>query len=701
MHQKTLAFSPLLLALSWSIQAAESRVSSGQSAYGIEEVFITGVRANRSSKGATGLEMDIKETPQSISQVSAELIENFSANSLNDALRLATGISVEEWETNRTNYVARGFEIKNTQVDGVGLPNNWGIATGATDSFAYEKLEVIRGANGLLTGVGNASGTINYVRKRPTNTAQGKVGVSGGSYDFFRVEGDYSAPFTDSGDWAGRIVAATEDKESYLRGLSNDRGFIYGVVDGQLGERGTLTVGYTYANTHTNGNMWGAVTFAQSDGTQAEFDQSVSTTQDWTYWDTSNQSAFVEYTYALGSDWNLKASYNYRQFEDADQLFFAYSMTGLDPQTGEGLVGWPGSFFTDEDANLYDLSLDGSFSLFGREHQAMLGASYGDSSNTLLNRTVDSGEPAFGALPAFPYALNAIPEPAWGAKTFNSSNNQTLTRIYGASKLSLSDSLSAIVGFNSARYHRDGYSGGDFDQTESETSPYAGLTLAVSDNTQLYASYSDIYQPQDQQDINGHYLAPSKGVNYELGVKADWLNQKLLTTFAWFSAEQEGLGTYGGWNPNTGTYFYIGKDVKSEGIEAEVSGHLTDSVDLVLGYTHLQLDNQEGESTYQWVPRNTLNLSLSAQMPFAPQLTLGTSARWQSETSNADGYSGVVIHQDAYAVINAFARWEFSDQANVQLNINNLTDEKYIGSLYNIGYYAAPLNASVSFNYSF
>ncbi len=153
----------------------------------IDEIYLVGVRENRVSKGATGLSLDIKDTPQSISIVGRELMDSFGTNSLNDALKLATGINVEEWETNRTNYTARGFDIKNTQVDGVGMPNNWGIVTGVMDSAGYEKLEVIRGANGLLTGVGNASGTINYVRKRPTNTAQGNAIFSVGSFSSRRA----------------------------------------------------------------------------------------------------------------------------------------------------------------------------------------------------------------------------------------------------------------------------------------------------------------------------------------------------------------------------------------------------------------------------------------------------------------------------------------------------------------------------------
>src|SRR5689334_18760148 len=277
-----------------------------------QEVLIIGVRDNRTSTGATGLALDLKDTPQSISVVTSDMMESFGANNLNDALRLATGINVEAWEINRTNYEARGFEIKNTQLDGVGLPNNWGLVTGAMDSYGYDKLEVIRGANGLLTGVGNSSGTINYVRKRPLNERRAEVSLTGGSYDLKRLEADYSTPLVDSGDWAARVVIAGEDEDSYLHGLQNNRFFSYGVIDGQLTEHSTLAVGYSYQRAHTQGNMWGALVFVNSDGTQAEFDRSATTTQDWTRWETKNQNAFIEYAYQLPRDWELKVGYNYR-----------------------------------------------------------------------------------------------------------------------------------------------------------------------------------------------------------------------------------------------------------------------------------------------------------------------------------------------------------------------------------------------------
>lgn len=667
----------------------------------LDTVRVVSQRASRVSNGATNLDLDIKETPQSISLVSSEQMQQFGVDNLNDALRLATGIQVEEWESNRTNYLARGFEIKNTQIDGVGLPNDWGIVTGAMDAFGYEKLEVIRGANGLLTGVGNAAGTINYVRKRPTNEAKGQLGVSVGSWGKRRVEVDYATPFTDDGRWAGRVVAAHEDSDSYLRDFKTNRSFLYGVIDGQIGDNGTLTLGYSWQKADSDNNMWGALTFNNSDGSQAEWNRSASTTQDWTYWNTRTETAFVEYTHQLGNDWQVKASYNYRKLGSDDQLFFAYSTTGLDPRTGTGLVGWAYKGIDDGRSQLGDVTVNGRFTLFGREQEAMFGFSVARSEQTTWDHPIDSSDPAFGPLPAFPYAGNVVAEPDWGPRTRSNWTNQRLKRGYGATRLSFNDRFKAVLGFNWAEYHRDGNNGKAFDQTEDNISPYAGLTWDFSDKVLGYVSYSDIYQPQDQYDINHIYLAPTKGVNYEAGIKAEWLDRRLLTTLAVFRARQEGLATYGGYDFATANYWYYGVDVESKGIEFEATGKLGEHTSLVFGYTNLSMSNQDGGATYTWVPRRTANLMLSTRLPTYEALSFGLGGRWQSATSTKESYTNMVVRQGSYAVLNAFVAWDVLPNATLRANINNLTDQKYINSLYQIGYYGAPRNYQLSFDWRF
>lgn len=669
----------------------------------LEQVFVVGQRANRVSTGATNLDMEIKETPQSISVVTIDQMENFGANDLDEALKLATGVQVADWETNRSLYLSRGFEIKNTQIDGVGLPNGWGVTTGAVDTYGYEKVEVIRGANGLLTGVGNSSGTLNYVRKRPTNDEQGKLGASAGSWNEWRIDADYSTPFTKDGTWAGRFVGAHDASDSYLRGFQSDRTFLYGVVDGQVGANGALTVGYSWQQANTTQNMWGALTFMGNDGNQLEWDRTASTTQDWTYWDTTTEAGFVDYTLRLGEDWNLKASYNYRGIENDDQLFFAYAPAGIDPVTHLGLYGWAYKAKDETTVHLGDVTISGKFDMFGREHEALFGVSYASSERTDRYNPTSFAGPAFGPLPSFPYRGDAIPEPTWGpyADFSTSTLNQTLTRAFGVTRLALTDRLKAIVGFNYAKYHRDGKNPTSFDQTEDNVSPYAGLTFDFTDSVLGYVNYSYIFQPQEQYDHDHNYLDPTKGVNYEIGVKAEWLDRRLLTTLAWFNAKQEGLGTYAGYEPDGAYYYYTGVDVESQGWEFEVTGKLSEHTDLVFGYTRLDLTGNEGEDIYKWVPRYTANLMLSAHVPSYTALSFGVGGRWQSEISNADGYTGDIVRQDSYALLNVFAAWDIQPNVTLRANINNATDTKYINSLYTIGYYGAPASYTLGLDWRF
>src|SRR5690606_29739140 len=127
--------------------------------------------------------------------------------------------------------------------------------------------------------------------------------ISYGSWSTKRIELDYSTPFTESGSWAGRAVVAWEDGDSWLRDKEDQRSFVYGVVDGQIGENGSLALGYSYQKAETDGTMWGALSFMYSDGRQAEWSRKASTTQDWTLWDTLTQAAFVDYTHQFSPDW--------------------------------------------------------------------------------------------------------------------------------------------------------------------------------------------------------------------------------------------------------------------------------------------------------------------------------------------------------------------------------------------------------------
>ncbi|MCK7596218.1 TonB-dependent siderophore receptor [Microbulbifer sp. CAU 1566] len=701
MQSKQPMFTRALLAT--ALLAANSAIAaeaeSEAAATAIEEVAVVGIREKRVSRGATGLALAIKDTPQSISIVDQQTMQNFGITGANDALELSTGVNVDQYETNRATFNSRGFEIQLTQVDGLGMTNDFGTVVGQLDTFLFEKIELIRGANGLLTGVGNASGTINYVRKRPTNESGGMLDLRGGSYGYKRVAGDYNQVLTEDGSWASRVVVAYEDKDSHIRDLHDEKTSVYGVIDGQIGTNGVLTAGVTVRNDKQDSPMWGSLTLYYPDGSMADFSRSSSTSADWTYYDTEATTAFVEYTHQLARDWEAKFTYNRHENDTKSALLYAYNTAGnFIYEDGSGLIGWPYMGYTESTNDLLDANLSGAFNAFGREHSLIAGVSHSMKETASGNASVP-GEDMFLPL-SLPYGGDAYPEPNWGGMAPASAGEQELTRIYAATRLSITDELKAIVGVNAIKLAREGSSiyGSGVSQTiypdTEETSPYLGLTYDFSDNILGYVSYSDIFQNQDQTDINQVYLDPMKGVNMEAGVKAEWFDNRLLTTAAVFSAEQQGLATFGGVS-DSGTYWYAPMDVKSEGFELEAVGQISENANLTLGLTRLDLTGPDGNDIYEWVPRTTALVRYDTQLEALPQLRLGINGRWQSDIV------GSYAKQDAFFRADVFASYELSEAASVRLNVNNLFDEKYVEGLAYGAIYGAPRHGQVSVEYRF
>lgn len=693
-HQPLFRLGAALLALA---VLARAQTVPDDAPVTLEKFDVTAKREHRTSTGATNLPLTIKDTPQSISMIDHEAMRDFATSDTNDALRLGTGLTVDAWETNRTSYSSRGFDIMLTQVDGLGMTNDWGLVVGQQDTYLFDRIELIRGANGLLTGVGNASGTINYVRKRPTNTDGGEIVARAGSHDLMRAALDYNKVLTASGSWAARLVVAHEDKDSYLRALHDRRTTLYGMVEGQIGSAGVLTAGFTYTDSLQRSPMWGSLTLLRADGTQLEFDSSASPSQDWTRWKLRSAEAFIEYAHTLSPDWEAKLTYNHRTGDEAVKLFYAYSLTGTLNDDNTGLLGWPYRSDSESHSDIVDANLNGHFNAFGRRHEAIAGLSL--SRQTTYSEVYSIVSSPSAVLPAFPYAGDVYAEPTWGATSVGNDGTQELTRLYAATRLSLTDRLKAIAGLNAIRLNRDGtsiYGGGvNLDnETTKKVSPYAGLTYDLTSNVLAYASYSDIFQAQDQRDVNGRFLAPMKGVNAEVGLKAEWLQRRLLTTAAVFDAKQLGLATEDGFDPVAQQSYYAPKDVHSRGFELEVTGRMGSNTNLTAGFTRMELTGPDGNDIYEWVPRTIVSLRADTRLPGLPKLKFGAGLRWQSDIFKAGG-----ARQDAYLIVNSFAAYELTRDIIVRLNVDNLTDEKYLRTAQYGAIYGAPRQFSLTLEY--
>ncbi|MEG2981928.1 MAG: TonB-dependent siderophore receptor, partial [Stenotrophomonas sp.] len=168
-------------------------------------------------------------------------------------------------------YFARGFPITNLMFDG--LPTTYNADWVATADLApYDRVEVVRGATGMMQGAGNPSAAINMVRKHPTREFQASVSASAGSWDNYRSELDISGPVNASGSVRGRFVGAYNDKDSYQDYAGRERGVFYGISEFDLSDSTTLTVGASDQNDNNNIN-WGGLP-VNPDGSHMGFSRS-------------------------------------------------------------------------------------------------------------------------------------------------------------------------------------------------------------------------------------------------------------------------------------------------------------------------------------------------------------------------------------------------------------------------------------------
>jgi outer membrane receptor for ferric coprogen and ferric-rhodotorulic acid len=711
MTYKTIfALSPILLALAVHAQTAELTNEKADKAKvdDIETIRIVESRFQRISSGATGLGLDSFDTPQSLSIIESDTINNYNLSDINSLFKKITGINIDQVETDRTYYNARGFDITSMHVDGSGVPFG-DIFVGDLDTAIYEKVEFIRGSNGLITGLGNPSGTVNYVRKRPSNDPQASVAVSLGRWSNKRAVVDVSTPLTDSGSWAARAVVVQQDKNSWLDLYENNRTVFYGVVDGQINDDVTLTFGYTYQNNKSDGVTWGAVPLIYSNGTQTDFADSSSTAMDWTYWDTLNQTAFAELNWYINANLNFTSKLTYTDYEDESELFYSYSNTGLEQDTGLGMLGYPGKYYAEDDILIWDNSLQGTFQAWGLEHSFNLGVSLADSETLDLDSAALSG---FDAMPALPgWTGTEVARPSWAAPYQAGYTDVTLNRFYGSMQLAVTDNLDLVLGASFVDYDNEGESWGASTSTsENGVSPYLGFTWEATEGLNIYASYSDIYQPQYYLNEDLQPLGSAEGRGYEIGVKKRF-DDNLLLSFAVFRTEQENLYEFIEYGDGDGVdddnydddfnyAIYRGVTVDSNGFELEVSGRVSEEWSIQGGFTALTMDDENGDEARTFIPRKTLKLLADYSPTWNEKLNAGMSVQWQSDMYYETGYGRIT--QDSYGLIGGYIQYSFDDNLSLSLNLENISGEKYLSSVRTEqAFYGSPTDYNLTLRWDF
>ncbi|WP_409418110.1 TonB-dependent siderophore receptor [Pseudoalteromonas sp. 2CM36K] len=652
------------------------------------------------AQSATKLGLTIKETPQSISVVSRALMDDFSLDDINAVLESTPGVTVEQIETDRTYFKARGFDITNFLIDGLGTPQNSGSIQGTLDTAIYDRVEIVRGANGMMTGAGNPSATINMVLKKPTYTTQAHASASYGSWNNKRVDIDVSTPINN--EHAVRAVFTKQDKESYLDRYETDKTIAYLAYEGKLTDDTLLSINYVNQQKDADSPLWGALPLYYTDGSPTDYDESTSTAADWSYWDNSAERIYVTLEQNLSATWVAKARYAHIKNEQNSELFYVYGTP--DKDTGLGLTGYASRYDYKDTQDLFDLYASGKFELFSLEHDLSFGISQANmdfNDQSLYDYSTGNGFPAMPDLATWD---GIAPEATLVDKPNGSDVQNTQRSAYVSTRIKLAEPLSILAGVRYTDWETKGTAYSVVQtRDDSEVIPYIGTVYDFTESLSAYASYTETFVPQKELDINAEQLAPVIGKSSEVGLKAQILDEKVFVTLAYFDAKQKGLAVAIPGSSPTDTRYYGSDGINSDGFEIELSGQLTDDLSASISFSNLSIDGDELVKDY--TPENQLKMAATYQVPFIDGLTIGANYRWQDSISRVQvkdpaGNALATTKQDAYGLLDLMATYEITQNVGVTLNVNNSTDEKYINSLYwEQGYYGAPRNYSLSVNW--
>lgn len=689
----------LLTAAAPALAAAPAAEPEEQAVVPVSTVTVTGSVPSdgytvRDSASATRLDLSLRETPQSVSVVTRTRMDDFKLNSINQMLENTTGVTVEAVESDRIYYTARGFDITNFQYDGVGIPFVFGNITGNFDTALYDQVDVVRGANGLMSSTGNPSATVNFLRKRPGDKFAASAGLTFGAWGHKRFDADVSVPLSEN--WAARVVLARDQGDNgYLDRYELKRTVASVIVAGKLGSSDKVTAGYSYQKSATDGSMYGALPLYYTDGSPTDYPTSASTAPSWAYQDVAINSTFGEWTHRFDNGWTGKATVTYNLSPTVARLFFVSGIQDRD--TGLGLTSYPTYYAYKFKQTLADLAVGGKFELGGRSHDLSFGGAWSQS------KTSEDQAYAEGIgtdLPGNTAVDGSYPLPAYGPYSPAGAYADKRKNLYAAVRWNLADDWKLLTGANVVRVDTAGNSFGvDSYRSASKTTPYAGLVYDINRKVSAYASYTAIFNPQSEIDANRQTLAPIEGKTMELGLKSELFGGKANLSGALFKTRQQNTAQLEGYLNGVDAW-YSGVDAESKGIELELSGQLARNWQASIGWTAMSMSGQDGEDVRTYVPRRTLRSSTTYRFDSLPALKIGASLNWQSKIYLDD--VAAVIRQGSYASLGLMAQYEINPHLKLSANLNNVTDKRHLSSLYwNQSFYAPPRNGSVSLNWSY
>ena len=670
-------------------------------------------------RSTTGLVLSPREIPQSVSVITKKQLEDQGVTSLEGALQNATGVNVFK-SGGRTHFMSRGYFIEQLEEDGIatqiGSPGGFGLGgssgdpTSVTDMAMYDRIEVVRGAAGLTQANNEPGGTVNAVRKKPTAKRQLSADLTANSWGRAGGTFDASGALSPEHGLRGRFVGSVGGNKTFKDQSGGRDILLYGVMDKDIGDNGKLSWGASYLNQTKTPDPDGLP--MREDG--KEWKRSRYLGADWNEERLKKYNLFAEFEYYFNDNWKLNSKLDWRKNTGSKEY---YTLGG----TGNG-IGADGlakaysfdRYDTGSRQFTFQNNLTGRIFAFGQGHDLFFMHSYSNEKVDSRNRWFDDNG-TYGA-DAFGGSEKAKPDWDAAAASARGGNGSYRTHAFGlGARINPTDKLHVIVGGRYTSWHRDYYwdrnlkdgAAGSHDALKrNRFIPYAGITYDITPKQSVYAAYTSIFKQTMNRDQNENLLPPIMGRNYEIGWKGEWNEGRLNTSVALYRTDKDNNNQRVNARPHA---YWVPLNQSSRGLDAEISGSLTDRWQVYAGYTFNRSTNrnsiagnvasrQQGYNFSSHTPKHMFRLYTSYVLPVDEgRWTVGLGVKSSSKTANSSG----TLKQGGYTVWNTNVQYRPSKNLQLGLAVNNLTDKRYYENQYsrsaNSGnFYGEPRNAVFS-----
>ena len=619
---------------------------------------VTGYRAKR-ALSATKTDTPIAETPQAITVVTRDQIVDQGATNVQDALNYAAGVRSDAYGLDsRTDSVRIRGSSPDEYLDGLRKSFNWYTSQFRADPYMLERIEVLRGPAAMLYGQGSTGGVVNLVSKRPQAERTNEIGVQYGSFDRKQVQGDFTGPLTSDGEWLYRVVGVGRKADTQVDYVRDDRALLAPSLTWRPNGTTSLTLQALFQKDRTGSTSqflpWSGIVTPNPNG-QLPTSRFIGE-PGWDRYDTDRRSFGWLFEHQFNEAWTVRQNTRYSVNEVDYFSHYANSFgpgNDYDPLTQRRVGRYIDAASTRVKMLQADQNVEGRLTTGPVAHTVLAGFDITRSETTGsagfdMGTDIDAYDPVYG---------NYAP-PAMAA------NNKEVIQQSG---IYLQDQArwGKWIGTVGLRYDqaRNATETVDTDRDHALTKRF-GVMYEVVEGLRPFVSYSESFTPQASQ--YGVSFDPLRGSQWEAGVKYEPANAGYLLGATAYKLKEENriMGS------QAEGFTQLG-ETETKGYELEARGKVTRALDLVAFYNYTHVDDQ-----IEGLPARQTGLWADYRFAVAnvTGLSVGGGVRYLSAFHDGDA-----PEVPSVTLLDAMAAWDI-DSWRVAVNVNNLTDKKYVST---------------------